>query len=136
MLILPLRVFSVSFFFFFLMIRRPPRSTLFPYTTLFRSHRRQSLGDESPVRAAVERAKDAAVIGAEDDERSIRGKTRRIDVVVEPRETLVAAHELRLDVEGLPVQRRLATAWTGRSRHQYRFARDGDRARVVRVHAV
>src|SRR2546430_7660297 len=26
-------------FFFFLMIRRPPRSTLFPYTTLFRSSR-------------------------------------------------------------------------------------------------
>src|SRR3989442_6410118 len=26
-----------SFHFFFLMIRRPPRSTLFPYTTLFRS---------------------------------------------------------------------------------------------------
>src|SRR5256885_12524522 len=29
------------FLFFFLMIRRPPRSTLFPYTTLFRSY----LGD-------------------------------------------------------------------------------------------
>src|SRR5947199_2888752 len=30
-------------FFFFLMIRRPPRSTLFPYTTLYRSrpHRRR-----------------------------------------------------------------------------------------------
>src|SRR5258707_2778585 len=28
---------SVFVFFFFLMIRRPPRSTLFPYTTLFRS---------------------------------------------------------------------------------------------------
>src|SRR3989441_11958188 len=27
-----------SLSFFFLMIRRPPRSTLFPYTTLFRSH--------------------------------------------------------------------------------------------------
>src|SRR2546429_7340342 len=27
----------VGLFFFFLMIRRPPRSTLFPYTTLFRS---------------------------------------------------------------------------------------------------
>src|SRR2546429_5041440 len=27
-------------YFFFLMIRRPPRSTLFPYTTLFRSLRR------------------------------------------------------------------------------------------------
>src|SRR6266480_374918 len=28
---------GVSVYFFFLMIRRPPRSTLFPYTTLFRS---------------------------------------------------------------------------------------------------
>src|SRR3712207_6948019 len=28
---------TASGFFFFLMIRRPPRSTLFPYTTLFRS---------------------------------------------------------------------------------------------------
>src|SRR2546422_914335 len=28
---------ACSFDFFFLMIRRPPRSTLFPYTTLFRS---------------------------------------------------------------------------------------------------
>src|SRR2546425_11839368 len=27
----------LSIYFFFLMIRRPPRSTLFPYTTLFRS---------------------------------------------------------------------------------------------------
>src|SRR5258708_20765434 len=27
----------MALFFFFLMIRRPPRSTLFPYTTLFRS---------------------------------------------------------------------------------------------------
>src|SRR5947209_10498789 len=30
---------STITFFFFLMIRRPPRSTLFPYTTLFRSRR-------------------------------------------------------------------------------------------------
>ena len=29
--------FVLFLFFFFLMIRRPPRSTLFPYTTLFRS---------------------------------------------------------------------------------------------------
>src|SRR5438132_12809002 len=28
---------ALSFVFFFFMIRRPPRSTLFPYTTLFRS---------------------------------------------------------------------------------------------------
>src|ERR1035438_10572325 len=31
------RMVSGSLVFFFLMIRRPPRSTLFPYTTLFRS---------------------------------------------------------------------------------------------------
>src|SRR5256885_8651585 len=30
----------IFLFFFFLMIRRPPRSTLFPYTTLFRSENR------------------------------------------------------------------------------------------------
>src|SRR5215467_5999714 len=35
-------------FFFFLMIRRPPRSTLFPYTTLFRSRR-------SPARRVARR---------------------------------------------------------------------------------
>src|SRR2546426_3047268 len=32
-------VLQISALFFFLMIRRPPRSTLFPYTTLFRSRR-------------------------------------------------------------------------------------------------
>src|SRR5256885_15220781 len=32
-----LRITPCLSFFFFLMIRRPPRSTLFPYTTLFRS---------------------------------------------------------------------------------------------------
>src|SRR5260221_3315409 len=31
------RISELVFLFFFLMIRRPPRSTLFPYTTLFRS---------------------------------------------------------------------------------------------------
>src|SRR2546426_5756423 len=38
-------------FFFFLMIRRPPRSTLFPYTTLFRSIPRRP-----PFRPAASRA--------------------------------------------------------------------------------
>src|SRR5947209_16419368 len=32
-------------FFFFLMIRRPPRSTLFPYTTLFRSRVQHALAN-------------------------------------------------------------------------------------------
>src|SRR6266403_4923491 len=37
----PNELAAVSLDFFFLMIRRPPRSTLFPYTTLFRSPRRR-----------------------------------------------------------------------------------------------
>src|SRR2546422_8490418 len=39
-------------FFFFLMIRRPPRSTLFPYTTLFRS--RRGAGAERDVTARAD----------------------------------------------------------------------------------
>src|SRR5438309_4443617 len=39
-------------FFFFLMIRRPPRSTLFPYTTLFRSEAATAArGGDLPTRA-------------------------------------------------------------------------------------
>src|SRR5439155_23706795 len=34
-----------SSFLFFLMIRRPPRSTLFPYTTLFRSNKHVDAGE-------------------------------------------------------------------------------------------
>src|SRR5690348_18259121 len=34
----PLRSLSLSFLLFFFVLRRPPRSTLFPYTTLFRSN--------------------------------------------------------------------------------------------------
>src|SRR2546426_6865237 len=48
------------FLFFFLMIRRPPRSTLFPYTTLFRSFNRArttlfvaNTGDDTIVQIAV-----------------------------------------------------------------------------------
>src|SRR5256885_12073903 len=37
-------VIDTFLLFFFLMIRRPPRSTLFPYTTLFRSRARTSTG--------------------------------------------------------------------------------------------
>src|SRR5947199_5217128 len=43
-------LFYLVFSFFFLMIRRPPRSTLFPYTTLFRSH--YALKEEHGKRSA------------------------------------------------------------------------------------
>src|SRR5574340_1635820 len=41
--------------FFFLMIRRPPRSTLFPYTTLFRSGTKSTLLSRRRVRFKVSR---------------------------------------------------------------------------------
>src|SRR5256885_17146040 len=51
--------------FFFLMIRRPPRSTLFPYTTLFRSQERllcpvgRGLGRHQRLRLRGDRDRDA-----------------------------------------------------------------------------
>src|SRR3712207_8750112 len=51
-------------FVFFLMIRRPPRSTLFPYTTLFRSvGRRRAAGGEPDPRSVTRgpRRRDAPV---------------------------------------------------------------------------
>src|SRR5438552_12861995 len=57
-----LRCFSVLFllclsprfiYFFFLLIRRPPRSTLFPYTTLFRSRRADPSSVSSATRASM-----------------------------------------------------------------------------------
>src|SRR2546430_7589724 len=50
-----------SLFFFFLMIRRPPRSTLFPYTTLFRSFARpiaHAIGAQAPVHLGRKRGQD------------------------------------------------------------------------------
>src|SRR2546427_2814903 len=47
-------------FFFFLMIRRPPRSTLFPYTTLFRS----GPGQCRPPRRRAPRPDDATASSA------------------------------------------------------------------------
>src|ERR1022692_703382 len=49
--------YGISVFFFFLMIRRPPRSTLFPYTTLFRSrYEPAARADPSadPIRSAAQ----------------------------------------------------------------------------------
>src|SRR3712207_8208140 len=53
-------------FLFFLMIRRPPRSTLFPYTTLFRSARADR-GKPAPRGGGASRAaRPAAARGARD----------------------------------------------------------------------
>src|SRR2546423_14312610 len=74
--------------FFFLMIRRPPRSTLFPYTTLFRSDagpgpaRLRLLGDarrghlDSRIRANCERVLRAARPWPRGPRRELDGRLR------------------------------------------------------------
>src|SRR3712207_8874414 len=66
-------------FFFFLMIRRPPRSTLFPYTTLFRSQeedvedRDHDADREGEPEEEVERDRrpdDLGQVGGRDRDRS------------------------------------------------------------------
>src|SRR2546422_1969433 len=64
--------------FFFLMIRRPPRSTLFPYTTLFRS------GRDCGVLPRVDRAPGAAHRIPDERHRG-RGDPRIPDVHGQPR---------------------------------------------------
>src|SRR5256885_17184366 len=57
--------------FFFLMIRRPPRSTLFPYTTLFRSRARPpGRPPRTPLRrpGSVRRLGESARAGARSEE--------------------------------------------------------------------
>src|SRR5438309_5651723 len=51
---------GLCFVFFFLMIRRPPRSTLFPYTTLFRSQ----LSANRSVEPAAGRGRSRQFAGA------------------------------------------------------------------------
>src|SRR3712207_6908427 len=50
--------------YFFLMIRRPPRSTLFPYTTLFRSQVTEDILTANPDLDAIFAANEPGVLGA------------------------------------------------------------------------
>src|SRR5256885_12026878 len=61
-------------FFFFLMIRRPPRSTLFPYTTLFRSGIEADGGSLEPQRdySDLQYAGYARADGKDGDRKSTR----------------------------------------------------------------
>src|SRR2546430_11828406 len=58
--------------FFFLMIRRPPRSTLFPYTTLFRSLRRGAGERRLPHEHLVDHARQAVLVAPPVDLRAPR----------------------------------------------------------------
>src|SRR3712207_4577925 len=70
--------------FFFLMIRRPPRSTLFPYTTLFRSI---DLSDNPSFAVLLERVRRVAVDGYAHAEAPMDELVRELGVVRDPRRT-------------------------------------------------
>src|SRR2546425_7321737 len=67
---MPAPIFPSSIFFF-LMIRRPPRSTLFPYTTLFRSRAEREvapphLGTRAPAACARDARRRAGGVRSEE----------------------------------------------------------------------
>src|SRR3712207_8968526 len=72
---------------FFLMIRRPPRSTLFPYTTLFRSGAGGLLGKR------VHDVGPGAGLAAGQVLELVRGAVRRVELDVEVRRALVRSEE-------------------------------------------
>src|SRR3712207_7963524 len=75
--------------FFFLMIRRPPRSTLFPYTTLFRS---RMIGDATEGTGAT-RGRPQGEGGAGVD----RGERHAFGVSLQQPGRLHLQHEVRSD---------------------------------------
>src|SRR5690349_3530087 len=75
---------DLLFSFFLLMLRRPPRSTLFPYTTLFRSVRRPTRRRDGPGnRDALDKARrnghDRETAAVERDLRPVRRPRRMKD---------------------------------------------------------
>src|SRR2546421_12676662 len=69
--------------FFFLMIRRPPRSTLFPYTTLFRSYRGPLLEEYEALAAEFTHVnllrRGEAVARADDEHKLVLEQLRHLE---------------------------------------------------------
>src|SRR2546430_14681998 len=78
------------------MIRRPPRSTLFPYTTLFRSRRGAALGSLHHLLELLLAVSDVALLLAEDRRKNVIGRYKgRADHLVE----LVLTHLVDQEAE-------------------------------------
>src|SRR2546429_9397238 len=103
-------VATLFLFFFFLMIRRPPRSTLFPYTTLFRSdfakayetmvgERGITLSGGQKQRAAIARAvvRDPRILILDDSLSAVDTQTEEriltgLRGIMEGRTTILISH--------------------------------------------
>src|SRR3712207_9319908 len=97
-------VFTLSsfVFFFFLMIRRPPRSTLFPYTTLFRSR------PDQPDQHA-HRGRFACAVGAEQAD-NLAGSGGEGDTVHGPEPVPVRSEEHTSELQSPPISRMPSSA--------------------------
>src|SRR5689334_25430226 len=70
---------TVVLLFFFLMIRRPPRSTLFPYTTLFRSRGVRRGAPDRRGRGAAAASVGLRALSAGDEAHDQDRKTTRLN---------------------------------------------------------
>src|SRR5438309_10218432 len=102
-------------YFFFLMMRRPPRSTLFPYTTLFRS-RLLSFDREPLTRTPTVEVAHEAIL-TQWDRLRMWIEERREDLLLHRRlaEAVEEWQDARRDPEYLPHEGRLAQfeTWAG-----------------------
>src|SRR5690349_25169269 len=85
-------LFYIFFFFFFLLTRRPPRSTLFPYTTLFRSLERGlslvavdggrlvGFAGQAPVRGEIGEHRQSQRGGRHRDRKSTRLNSSHVEI--------------------------------------------------------
>src|SRR5436309_11049345 len=71
---------ALLFVFFFLLIRRPPRSTLFPYTTLFRSRSDRHEADRACCRPWPERVSSIRISSRRRDRKSTRLNSSHVKI--------------------------------------------------------
>src|SRR2546430_6841312 len=112
------------------MIRRPPRSTLFPYTTLFRSHQRRldAVDDVArvPGRQQAAGQRTAGIEEVERDARPAAGDARQLEVALDGRLAVLHRHvgdDELLRVRVVDLRHRFAVARGGQQ-----LLVDGERA--------
>src|SRR5476649_619700 len=84
--------------FFFLLIRRPPRSTLFPYTTLFRSHCSKSKILTNSWRHRVQ-SKSCAIARSEEHTSELQSHSDLVCRLLLEKKNLIRARSITLDCD-------------------------------------
>src|SRR5687767_15542711 len=122
-------LYSNLVFFFFLMLRRPPRSTLFPYTTLFRSidiqiTLKQMLRDFIGIR--VNRAKKSGMVNITS---SVNSRERSgINTILHELNPLFTINVTMRDIKSKNVYSRVNS-----KRSEERFSRNAETELVCRL---